>query len=53
MRRNLFDIEAFKGKNQSNIKDMKNDLLVCTSEKQADYKFKKMVQKYQPDQMIR
>ena len=42
-RKNLFDVEAFKGKCQNNIKDMKTDLLACTSSKLANYKFKKIV----------
>ena len=51
-RKDLFDVEAFKGKNQSNISDAKTAILSCNSKKLGDFKFKKMVQKYRPDQIM-
>ena len=50
-RQGQFDAEFFRGKNHDTAQDGKIQIANCTSQKLADYKFKKMQQKFMPERM--
>ena len=52
-RQQLFDFERFKGKNHNPIVEQRQEVQECSSEKLAEYKFKKMINRYRPDKMAK
>jgi hypothetical protein len=50
-RNKLFDSENFRGKNSNILNDGKIEIANCTSKKLANFKFKKMEQKFMPERM--
>ena len=50
-RNKLFDAENYRGKNSNMVSDNKIDIANCTSQKLANFKFRKMQQKFAPERM--
>ena len=52
-RRQLFDIEKFRGKHINKLTEAKVEMNNCGSAKQQDFKFKKLQMKYNNDNLMR
>ena len=52
-RRQLFDVEKFRGKHQNKLTEAKVEMNNCGSAKQQDYKFKKLQMKFNTDNLMR
>ena len=52
-RKQLFDIEKFRGKHINKLTEAKMEMNNCGSAKQQDFKFKKLQMKYNNDNLMR